>query len=62
MPPKFDQKPGRKLNGPWMANSTPFSDAPSPSIVVAIVHGRASGSAAAGELARISDSGSPVDA
>ena len=62
MPPKFDPLPGRNRNGDCSCSSTPLSLAPEPLMIDVIVQGCASGFANAGELGRMTDVGSPVDA
>src|SRR4051812_43295536 len=64
MPPKFDQKPGRNLNGAWTATSTPLSVAPVPLTMVEIVQfgaARIAGFRAAGEELTSTDTGRPVE-
>ena len=62
MPPKLDQKPGRKLNGAWMANSMPFRLPPVPFSMLEMVQAWPSTFDAAGELGLMIEVGRPVEA
>src|SRR6187402_240412 len=61
-PPKLARKPGRKRNGPCTPISTPFRLPPLALPIDEIVQSWPSGFDAAGELPRMTDVGSPVEA
>src|ERR1700742_2146737 len=64
MPPKLDQKPGRNLNGAWIATSTPLRVAPVPLMIVEIVQlgaARIAALSAAGDEETSTETGRPVE-